>query len=199
MPGESDIASRIVRFQKDLATLNDDTVFQKYIAFGDSYILPTELYFELKHDVSMKFGVHSTQVILVGSAKLGFSIAPDKRYQHFRDESDLDVAVISQDLFDGLWSIAFDYWNVAGDWYRGTHFRDYLFRGWVRPDYLPPDIQLANEWFEYFRQLTASQKFGPFKISAGVYKSWRFLERYQQIAIAQCRQSLRIENANDSN
>ena len=198
MTEESHIANRIVRFQQDLVVLTDDIVFQKYFAFGDSYILTQELYFELKHDISVKLGVHSTQVILVGSAKLGFSIAPNKRYQHFRDESDLDVAIISQALFDELWSIAFDYWNVAGDWYRGAHFRDYLFRGWLRPDYLPPTVQLANEWFEYFRQLTASQKFGPFKISAGVYKSWRFLERYQEISIAQCRQSLRIENANDS-
>ena len=192
MTEAAEIGNRIARFQEDLVRLNDDTVFQKYIAFGDSYILTPELYFELKHDIAVKFGVHSTQVILVGSAKLGFSIAPNKRYQHFGDESDLDVAVISQDLFDALWSIAFDYWNVAGDWNRGADFRDYLFRGWVRPDCLPPSIQLADDWFEYFRQLTAGQRFGPFKISAGVYKSWRFLARYQEIAIAQCRQSLRI-------
>lgn len=198
MTDDCDIGNRIMRFQQDLGTLTDDIVFQKYIVFGDSYILKPELYFELKHDISLELGVHSTQVILVGSAKLGFSIAPNKRYQHFRDESDLDVAVISQDLFDDLWSIAFDYWNISGDWYRGGNFRDYLFRGWVRPDYLPPTVQYANEWFEYFRRLTASQKFGPFKISAGVYKSWQFLERYQEIAIAQCRQSLRIENANHS-
>ena len=198
MTEESDLGNRIARFQEDLITLTDGIVFQKYIAFGDSYILTPERYFELKHDISVKFGIHSTQVILVGSAKLGFSIAPNKRYQHFRDESDLDVAVISQDLFDGLWSIAFDYWNVAGYWYRGAKFKDYLFRGWVRPDYLPPNVQSANDWFEYFRQLTSSQKFGPFKISAGVYKSWQFLERYQEIAIAQCRQSLRVQNENDS-
>lgn len=192
MPEESDLANRIANFQEDPLTLTDGIVFQKYIAFGDSYIINPDLYFELKSDISIKFGIHSTQVILVGSAKLGFSIAPKKRYQHFGDESDLDVAVVSQDLFDRLWSIAFDYWKVSGDWYRGTNFRDYLFRGWVRPDFLPPNTQYSKDWFEYFRQLTSSQKFGPFKISAGFYRSWQFLESYQEIAIAQCRQNLRV-------
>lgn len=191
MTGAADLGNRIARFQKDLIALTDGIVFQKYFAFGDSYILTPELYFELKHDISVKFGIHSTQVILVGSAKLGFSIAPPKRYRRFRDESDLDVAVIAQDLFDGYWSTAFDYWNGGGDWKRSTEFREYLFRGWVRPDYLPPSVQSANEWFEYFRQLTLSQKFGPYKINAGVYRSWQFLEHYQADAIAKCRRNLR--------
>ena len=187
MAENSDIENRIADFQGDLVTLTDDIVFQKHIAFGESYVLNPERYFELKHEVSMKFGVHSTQVILVGSAKLGFSIAPSKQYQHFGDESDLDVAVISEDLFNRLWLAAFESWSNAGYWRHETQFKDYLFRGWLRPDYLPPTVKSAFQWFEYFSQLTASQKFGPFKISAGVYKSWWFLERYQQGAIAQCR------------
>ena len=161
---------------------------QKHITLGDSYVLSRDQYFQLKHQVSEQFKLHPSQVVVVGSGKLGFSIAPQKRYRHFGDESDLDVAIVSDDLFHALWQEAFDYWSNRGLWTRETDFKDYLFRGWLRPDCLPPSIQAAKKWFEYFRELTASQQFGPYKISAGVYKSWLYLERYQGRAISQCRQ-----------
>ena len=194
MTGISEIEQRITNFKGDLLALTDDIMFQKHIVFGDSYALSSDQYFELKHQIAMQFGLHSTQVILVGSAKLGFSIAPTKQYQSFGDASDLDIAVVSEDFFGKLWSAAFEYWNDGGYWDRSYRFKDYLFRGWLRPDCLPPTVASALQWFEYFRQLTASQKFGQYKISAGVYKSWWFLERYQQKAIAECRQHLEIVN-----
>jgi hypothetical protein len=198
MTDHSDIEKRIANFHGDLVALSDDIMFQKHIVFGDSYALSPEQYFELKHQIAVQFGLHSTQVILVGSAKLGFSIAPNKQYQFFGDKSDLDIAVVSEDFFSRLWSAAFEYWNDGGYWERHSRFNDYLFRGWLRPDCLPPTVESALQWFEYFRQLTASKTFGPFKISAGVYKSWWFLERYQQQGIARCRQTVRVQNGYDS-
>ena len=194
MTGHSNIERRIANFNADLLALTDEIMFQKHIVFGDSYALCPDQYFELKHQISMQFGLHSTQVILVGSAKLGFSIAPKKQYQFFGDESDLDIAVVSEDFFGRLWSEAFEYWNEGGYWGRHDSFKNYLFRGWLRPDFFPPTVESSLQWFEYFRQLTASKKFGPYKISTGIYKSWWFLERYQQKSIASCRQNLEIVN-----
>ena len=161
---------------------------QKHITFGASYVLDEGQYFQLKHEISEEYHLHPSQVIMVGSGKLGFSIAPSKRYRPFGDESDLDVAIISDVLFDWIWQEVFEHQNInRGYWPQETKFKDYLFRGWLRPDYLPPSIQYASQWFEFFRQLTASSGFGPYKISAGVYKSWLYLEHYQRQAVAQCR------------
>lgn len=190
----SEIAARIQTFLSDLPTLSDDIVVQKYITFGESYILSSNSYFDLKYEIARRFHVHPSQVVMVGSGKLGFSIAPRKRYTPFGEDSDLDVAIVSEGLFHDLWSAVFDYWrdNAAGLWHREVEFKEYLFRGWIRPDYLPTSIPLSYDWFEFFRHLTRTGRFGPYKISAGLYKSWSYLERYQQMAVAECRKLLEV-------
>ena len=92
------ISARVQDFQMDLGTLPDNIVVQKHITFGDSYILDRDQYFTLKRNISEKFRIHPSQVILVGSGKLGFSIAPTKRFRHFGDQSDIDVAIVSSEL-----------------------------------------------------------------------------------------------------
>ena len=180
------IESRIAVFKDDLAELSDVTMVQKHISFGECYILNSEQYFELKQAISQEFSTHSSQILLVGSAKLGFSIAPQKKYQPFGDDSDLDVAIISAELFDQLWAEAFEFWNNRRLWHNHNEFKSYLFRGWVRPDYLPTD-KTKDQWFEFFRGLTNSEKYGRYQIGAGVYRSWRYFESYQQGAVAQLR------------
>ena len=200
MTDQSEITGRIKDFLEDLETLPDSVMVQKHITFGESYILQRDQYFDLKYEISKQFKIHPSQVLVVGSGKLGFSIAPDKRYRHFGDQSDLDVAIVSDDLFNTLWLAVFEYWNNnRGYWKREAKFKDYLFRGWLRPDYIPPYIPSASQWFAFFRKLTESQRFGPYKISAGVYVSWSYLEYYQQTAVAQCRRQPGVLNEDNSN
>ena len=186
------ISARIQNFQADLGEIPDNIVVQKHITFGDSYILDGDQYFELKHSISEKFRIHPSQVILVGSGKLGFSIAPKKRFRHFGDHSDIDVAIVSSELFQAIWEEVFEYWNVRRYWERHSRFKDYLFRGWLRPDLIPTSIESLYEWFDFFRKLTATGHYGPYNISAGIYQSWQYLESYQQMSVVGCRESLEV-------
>jgi hypothetical protein len=168
---------------------------QRHITYGNCYALDDTQYFNLKSRVAKEFDLHHSCVLLVGSAKLGFSIVPDKRYRGFCDQSDIDVAIISPDLFDQMWIALYDYNKQGGFWPKMDEFQKYLFRGWLRPDKFPPDARFdpASRWWEFFRELTQSQMFGPFAIKAGLYKSWHFLESYQGICIASCKDLLRGE------
>ena len=183
---DPNIECRIAAFKDDLAELSDVTMVQKHISFGECYILNPDQYFELKQEISREFYTHSSQIVLVGSAKLGFSIAPGKKYQPFGDDSDIDVAIISAELFDQLWAGAFEFWNNRRLWQDQNSFKNYLFRGWVRPDFLPTD-KTKNQWFEFFRGLTNSEKYGRYHIGAGVYRSWRYFESYHQRAVTRLR------------
>lgn len=188
----SEIRARIVSFKQDLGRLSDTNIVQKNITYGPTYILPNNGYFALKQAISQKLSLHHSEVILVGSGKLGFSIAPEKRYEPFGDDSDLDVAIVSGRLFDNLWYRVFEHRhkNKGRYWTKEKRFKDYLFKGWLRPDYLPSSIPETSDWFEFFRELTESMEFGPYKISGGIYKSWKYLESYQQTAVTQCRNTL---------
>ncbi len=182
------IQQRIERFRADLPKMTVENIVRRHITFGDSFVLQEDKYYELKFDISTHFGIHPSEVIVVGSGKLGFSIVPRKRYRPFGDTSDVDVAIISSTLFDKLWLSVFEYRNEVGYWPKETEFKDYLFRGWIRPDKLPPSNKfiIGKDWWEFFRSLTAQGKYGQYKISAGLYRSWQFLEHYQSICVQEC-------------
>ncbi len=191
MTAVSEISARIEAFRRDLDRFPDPMVVQKHITFGESYLLGSQRYFELKSEVSLHFDLHPSQVVIVGSGKLGFSIAPGKQYQHFNDESDLDLAVVSSELFDRVWIDVFEYSRGGAFWPDEKSFKDYLLRGWVRPDKLPPSPQFPfrNDWWDFFQEIESFGRYGTYKIRAGIYKSWYFLESYQSEAVKKCRET----------
>ncbi|HEX8451606.1 MAG TPA: hypothetical protein VF647_05895 [Longimicrobium sp.] len=195
MPDDPVIIERIARFKNDLALMNPPQLVRKYVAFGDAYILPDDQFFSLKEEVAHHFQVHPNQVFLVGSAKLGFSIARRKRYRPFTDTSDIDVAVVSDRLFDGIWEDVFRYRYQVGYWPQESEFKNYLFRGWIRPDKLPPanSFRLGAEWWAFFSELTSSGRYGVYKIAAGLYRSDFFFESYQSICVSECQEEARIQ------
>ena len=180
-----DIPARVRRFQDDILSFPDSMMVQKYITHGDCYLLGEDAYFGLKAEVSAQFGVHPSEVLVVGSGKLGFSIVEGKRYRPFGDTSDIDIAIISPHLFDRIWTDVFDYWRERSFWPEAREFRDYLFRGWIRPDKLPPEgeFRFRKEWWGFFRQIESQREYGPYKIRGAIWRSWHFLESYQIISI----------------
>ncbi len=183
------VEDRISAFRGDLPAHDVPVLVQRHITFGDCFALEAGLYLALKQAVAAQFQVDHNQVLVVGSAKLGFSITPRKRYRPFGDTSDIDVALCSADLYDAFWRDVFDYWRRREPWPGRIDFRKYHFRGWIRPDYLPPaaSFSRAHDWWEFFRQLTASGQFGRFRIRGALYKSLHFLEAYQATCIGQCK------------
>lgn len=181
------------QLKADLATLPTHSVVRKHITSGDCYILNHDDYFTLKDEVAGHFGVHPNDVFAVGSSKLGFSIARKKRYRPFTDTSDIDLAVVSSSLFDGIWEEVFNYRNEVGYWSQEEEFKHYLFRGWIRPDKLPPahSFSTGAEWWNFFRELTSSGRYGVYKISAGLYRTNHFLESYQSICVKECQSALK--------
>ena len=137
-------------------------------------------YQELKKNVSSNFNVSEDQVLVVGSAKLGFSLSPKKLYRKFNDSSDIDVVIVSSELFDNVWKSVYHLVQEKVYWETFASFKEYHFDGWIRPDLLPPSSQfkLAKDWWEYFRKLTSSGLFGNYKISGALYKDWEFVEGY---------------------
>ena len=187
-----DTEAAVAKFKSDLTQHNTATVTHRNILGGGCYALDHDQYMSLKERVADHFRVATMEVIVVGSAKLGFSIAPMKRYRHFGDESDIDVAIASPKLFDAIWDESLDF-HLDGPvvWDKLSQYRKNVFRGWIRPDQLPThgSFQRSHEWFEFFRSLTQSGEYGQIKITGALYRTWRHLERYQWDAVLQCQEA----------
>lgn len=185
----ADLAARIEAFREDLSKRDAAELVQRHITHGDCFALHEDVFLQLKQAVAENFGIHPSQVVVVGSAKLGFSIVPTKLFRPFSEESDIDIALASSELFDEFWRDVFEYWARGERWPGLDEFRKYHFRGWMRPDKLPAarSFDRGQKWWDFFRELAASGKFGPYKITGALYKNWHFLERYQQVCFAACK------------
>lgn len=145
-------------------------------------------YYEFRKKIANNFEVSFHEVYITGSAKLGFSPFKEKGFDL---DSDIDVAIISSDLFEEImWKInkyQMDYRasRRTPDAYeiRQYHeFLEYIALGWIRPDKLPISFQmkeLKNRWFDFFNSLSfGKSEVGNYKVSAGVFKSYKHYESY---------------------
>jgi hypothetical protein len=181
----------ISRFRAELKLRAARDMCRRFLIFGSCMQLDDDNYYGLKAAVAEQFQIHPNEIIVVGSAKLGFSIAPTKRYRAFGETSDVDVATVSPQLFDHVWHEVLEYLDSARSWENRREFSNYFVRGWVRPDKLPPgeSFQFTTEWFDFFRELSNSRQFGDIKIAGALYRDWIFLEKYQESYISKCREA----------
>ncbi len=129
-------------------------------------------------------------ITVVGSAKIGFSLSPHNFPRHFSDESDIDVVVVDEALFDKYWMIMVE-WNyprrtirlAQGDlkWIRKR--KNELFWGWFLPDriqykglyrphILKPLLDISNRWFDAFQSLALYPEFAERKVSGRLYRTF---------------------------
>src|SRR5690242_11166688 len=110
------------KFRSDLKSLSSIQIFRKYIIDGACHALVDDQHLRLKERVSDHFGVQYNDVILVGSGKLGFSIKPKRRFLPFNEDSDIDVAVVSTELFQKVWKEVYLYKKSKADWPKSSIF-----------------------------------------------------------------------------
>src|SRR5947208_260437 len=123
--------TKLAEFRDDLRGLDASAIIKKHIIDGESMVLDGPIHRDLISRVAKEFDADAGEVILVGSAKLCFSIKPSRRYEFFSNSSDIDLTVISKFLFKNVWRETFDYERSGANWQRKAEFHDYLVRGWI--------------------------------------------------------------------
>lgn len=179
----------IDQFKNDVMILGDSELINKYYLSGSAFALDDNKHYKLRQSIADYFKVDYPQVFIVGSAKLGFSIKPKRRFKPFYDQSDIDIVVVSSCLFEKIWKEVFIFEKNGGYWSKMKDFKNYHFQGWIRPDMLPlqPSFCLTREWWDFFEMMSGSGEYGPYKIRGGLYYSRLFFDSYQKKCFDQCR------------
>ena len=176
--------------------ISDIEVVQGYITHGPAFVFKDndEKYFQLKNTIAQNFELNPQEVIMIGSAKLGFSISPRKLWESFHDESDIDMVIISATIFDKFWKDLYDFnFNINltdrtekedKQYYR---FLEYFFRGWLRPDVFPFLYSGRKEWEGFFKSISYGEFGEQHKISGAVFRDWEFYEAYHTSNIREIR------------
>lgn len=198
------VEERVRRFRDDLAVdLDLTTLIRKHITTGEPFSIDAPTYFELRHRVASELKLHPNSIVIVGSSRTGFSLkekgSPKSRYHPFYSGSDIDVVVVSDQLFNSYWDAVFGLVRQNQNWtlVDGKNFARDLFFGWVTPQELPnlPRFEHAREWTEIFDAITQSRLCGIRPIRARLYRDWSRLEAYQERLVSMCRREERSVRA----
>ena len=175
------------------ATQNYDEclrIVRKYIIHGTPFVFKDREndYYEFRDSIAKQFEIGFHEVLILGSAKLGYSYHKDSV---FSTESDIDVALVNEKLyekfFDSICTYQYDkskaLFTLTKDEEKDyNRFLKYFVRGWMRPDKLPCRIQIRTikkEWFNFFKSISYGKSpVGNYNVNAGIFKNFHYLERY---------------------
>lgn len=199
-------------FLNKLASLNDEIGLTDFCRRRTLHGTPLvfngdeDAFYNFRKRIAEKFEISFHEVFITGSAKLGFS--PHKR-KLFDLESDIDVAIISDVLYDRIMSSIHEYQMqlrenrkaVSVDEIKRYHkFLEYGAIGWMRPDLLPTSFrvqELKKDWFDFFDSIShGKSEVGNYKVTAGAFKSYGHLEHYVLSGLRSLKTQLEVGTAN---
>ncbi|MEO6285480.1 MAG: hypothetical protein ABIN80_09990 [Dyadobacter sp.] len=197
----------VEEFKEQVRTLDFDEVLNQVLLSEDAAHVEALHTQYIKTRLSEKFHVdiESIRLIVVGSAKLGFSIVEKKRkdlpklprYRPFSADSDVDIAVICQPIFKYIWNELSEH-SFRAPYYprQSDRLGDYLVCGWLRPDHFPRNVRLraCDDWWRLFSSLSSQQYLGRRKIRAALFFSIEQLSLYQSKSLREC---VNIETAGE--
>jgi hypothetical protein len=206
--------STIAEFKSALLTRPVDEVLQDYVFSGDPYAFrdqPNAL-LKLRSHVSSTLKVDEKNIVVVGSAQIGFSLSPDNFPRWFTDQSDIDVVVVDERLFDIVWHTLLQ-WHYPrrqrlprGDWAWASSRRKELYWGWFVPNEirfdglslpsaLKPIRDCSTLWFNTFQSLTDYPEFSKREVNGRLYRTWQHVRLYHAEGLRQIREILRAQKA----
>lgn len=177
---------------------------QKFLLHGTPVVFKDkeDEYFEFKKRIADKFEVGFHEVFIVGSAKLGFSYHKRTIFDY---DSDIDVVIVNERLFEKFYLEITEYQYQLDKQYKTVdqkeskqyeQFLKYLVKGWMRPDKLPTSSQvnlLKSDWFDFFKSISHGQsEVGNYKVTAGLFKNYEYLEKYHTRGIEDIYNSLTV-------
>ena len=187
-----------------------DVVVQKYIFTGTPFVFRdqpkrSEL---LTQHLSDSLSLSERKIIVVGSAKIGFSLSPDNFPRQFSDNSDIDIVVIDRTLFDQFW-ITMLQWNYpwryrlgVADWDWAKKRMTDLYWGWLEPDKihyeglsfpsaLRPLRDISTNWFNAFRSLSHYPEFVRRNVSGRLYRTRKHALLYHKNGLQKLTKAIR--------
>lgn len=186
-----------------------DEIYNEFFIGGEVWIFKSlfeEHWFEqfdkFKKYVSNKLNVHYNDVGIAGSAKLGFSLSPEKNYKLFDDSSDIDVIVVSQKLFNEFWKQYLkDSYNPTTK-IRNMYYVSFcIFRKFLTLDYFRNN-DYYNNWQkktgDFEKDIQLQFQIGN-DIHYRIFESWDSVKMYYISSINQLKGIEEVNKYNENN
>lgn len=186
---------RIAAFKERLRSgASAQDVVRERITHGSAVVIDDVRYAALRERTGSGLGVAPNRdVYLVGSAKLGFSIKPARRYMPFCDDSDIDLAVVAPALYERSWSESRRFRRQGGYWDGLKQLKNDHLNGVIKPYVLPdsPAVPTKRFLFDFTSSLQRTD-ISPYPVTLAIWHSIDALEEYQALAVNECMEQLQL-------
>lgn len=151
-----------------------------YVFKGDA-----GLYAEWRHDLAKNLGVDASALVITGSGAFGVSLNPDKNYKYFDDDSDIDVAIVSEHHFNVGWRTIR---NLGSKFHKLSplerasivaHQKNYIYWGTIATDRILGVMPFGQEWSKALSEMANVDPTKGRTINARIYKDFDSLRAYQ--------------------
>lgn len=143
---------------------------------------------DFRMTISESMGISFNSIMIVGSGKIGYSLSPtDKLFAPFctngengRKPSDIDVALISSDLYLKFWAL---FRKSYASKYNATYKKIYneVYRGFINEKHIQEIDECRREWLPISsesKKILADKLFIKHEITYRIYRSWEDFEEY---------------------
>jgi hypothetical protein len=161
-------------------------------------------YLEWKSRLAADLGVSWFDVVLVGSAAVGCSLSPYKKFRPFSMDSDIDVAIMSPYYFDLAWRwmrrLGAERYRLpqpAQEWIK-EHERRLVYWGAIATDQLLQYLPFGPDWVKKLATLTKEAPADGRTINVRLYRDHSSLESYLLDSVRKLRSTLESPTAGGS-
>lgn len=192
-----------------------EEIVKAHLFDGDPFVFRAapDQYAVLRRHIAGGLKVEAGAITIVGSAKIGFSLDPNSFGRAFSKQSDVDVVVVSERLFDAMWQalIAWRYrrpnrlHGLEQGW--GAARRDDVFWGWFTPHKirytglsfpaaLKPLRDISTLWFQTFRTTALYPGLQGRDYNGRLYRTWDHAMQYHGDGLRIIRSNIQGQGTN---
>jgi hypothetical protein len=159
-------------------------------------------YIDWKAKLAAELGLDPYMLLVVGSACLGFSLSPFKRFSEFGSRSDVDVAAVSERHFDEAWRWLRDLGpenlperdELEQEMFK-WHRRNLIFDGAIATERLLPRLPFGDKWSSALGHAANQDPTVGRKINVRIYRDFESLRKYHVTNIRNLKLELIVETA----
>jgi hypothetical protein len=173
-----------------LATLRERRqreVVETHLISGLPYVFRNNeaAYKDFTATLAAQLRTPATDIGIIGSARIGFSLDPDKFGVSFSAASDVDSVIVNAEMFDKAW---FELYGLGSrlysldQWVQSafhTHRTNNVFYGFIEPNRLPGIVGIAMHWFRTLKGLGRIREVSDHKVNGRLYRTWDHVKAHQ--------------------
>lgn len=170
--------------RKDLEEMPTSHFVTKWMMDATPYIFeenPME-YLVWRETLAIPLKIDPTDIIISGSACLGFSLNPNKNFKQYDETSDIDVCIISPYYFDTAWRdlLTLDIGKLPRKMQNAVveHRQRLIYWGTIATDKILPVISFGPIWDKLIRENRRISALTDRDINFRVYKDRRSIRDY---------------------